>query len=661
MRRVLVTVAMLGATLPLVAVPPVAASTGRARPAAVPAAASYVVSYVPGVSIAAVDDVPSTLGVQVQARFSRVTRGFTAALTEPQLAALARNPRVARIEPNVTLRAADTQVNPPWGLDRLDQGGTPIRLDSRYSYAAGAQGASVNVYVVDSGIRTTHTEFAGRVQSGRNFALHTDPGEALPNGNVSDCSGHGTHVAGTVAGTTSGVAKKARIVPVRVLDCDGSSDLSTVLTGLDWVLAHKQNPANAGYDAVVNLSLGGPYSAVLNQAVRTLAAADIVAVVAAGNYGENLAGSSPASEASAVTVGAVDSQDVAASWSNWGVGLDVWAPGVSVTSASIASDTALTTFSGTSMAAPHVAGVVAVLRSAHPQDVAYRSTTRTMVTDRLAVLYQYPATRRAGDTASPVRLLQSPTPTSPVCSPATGFVADASGYLRTVLDPSILTGDATLTSGSIAGSGWSTRSYRWIGHGGDGVVYLIDTSGNLRWYRYDALTGHWLAGSGRPIGTGWRLGTALTAVEVSTDGTFYVVTSTGALKIYRHHGRLTGAGGWSVWTVGVGWHGPQVLAPNGDGTLYRQYGGRLYWYRHTDPEAGPVSWQGARTVGTGWRFADLLPVGNGVLYGLSPSGAVRSYRNTGFRTGVAAWDDIRSKGTVPMALGSVLDPATCTG
>ena len=517
----------------------------------------------------------------------------------------------------------------------------------------------MNLYVLDSGIRATHTEFTGRVVAGRNFAPHTNPNESLPNADTSDCDGHGTHVAGTAAGTTSGVAKKARIVPVRVLDCDGTGDLSSVLAGIDWVIAHKQSPGNAAFDAVANLSLGGSYSQTLNDAVSAMTAADVAVAVAAGNDGADLGAYSPASEPTSFTVGAVDTNDAATSWSNRGSGLEVWAPGLNISSAWYTSDSSHASASGTSMAAPHVAGVLAVLRSKYPGDTAYPDANHTSVAERIGGLYRHTVTRRPGDSLSSVHLVQTPTPASVTCATATGFTAASTGALYHLRDGAVLTGTNTLSTAGLAGTGWSRRSFTWYGNGGDGVVYLITKTGDLKWYRYDAARSRWMPRSGTRIGTGWRLGTTFQDIEVSRDGTFYAVTPSGVLKIYRHLGRLTGSAGWRVWTIGSGWRGPQVLAPNGDGTLYRQYGGALYWYRHTDPAAGPVSWQRSRVVGRGWRFADLIPAGGGLLYAVTSSGAVRSYRNTGYRTGSATWDAIRAKGSVPMALGTALDPYTC--
>ena len=242
---------------------------------------------------------------------------------------------------------AGTQGCAPWGLDRLDQRDLP--LDQLFTPAG--TGANVIAYVVDTGIRTTHTEFTGRTASGYS-AITGDP-------STDDCQGHGTHVAGTIAGTTYGVAKGATVVPIRVLDCSGSGYTSWVISGLDWI---RTNHATnfPGKRAVVNMSLGGGATKSLDDAVAALVAVNIPVVVAAGNSSANAANFSPAREPSAITVAASASNDAQASFSNFGSLVDIYAPGVGVISAGRTSDTAAATFSGTSMSAPHVAGAVAV-------------------------------------------------------------------------------------------------------------------------------------------------------------------------------------------------------------------------------------------------------------------------------------------------------------
>jgi subtilisin family serine protease len=210
----------------------------------------------------------------------------------------------------------------------------------------------VNAYILDTGIRSTHTEFAGRLRPGANFAKGK--------GGTEDCNGHGTHVAGTVGGTTYGVAKGVNLVPVRVLDCRGSGTWSGVIDGMDWVAANPTRPA------VANMSLGGGANASIDAAIDRMTKAGVTTVVAAGNETADACTKSPAAAPSAITVGATDKADTLASFSNFGGCVDILAPGVGITSAWYRSDTQTNTISGTSMASPHVAGAAALVLQGNP-------------------------------------------------------------------------------------------------------------------------------------------------------------------------------------------------------------------------------------------------------------------------------------------------------
>ena len=297
------------------------------------------------------------MGGRTEKRFTNAINGLTVKIKHKDADLLRTEPNVLSVELDQPMFALDTQTpTPSWGLDRIDQ----RALSLNNSFTASAYGAGVDVYVVDTGVSTSHTDFSGRLRSGFS-AIKDDQGS-------NDCDGHGTHVAGTAAGTTYGVAKAASIIPVRVLDCAGTGSNSGVIAGLDWMIAHH----TAGAAAVANMSLGGGISFALDAAVQNAINDGVVMAVAAGNSNIDACDSSPARAANAITVGATgaynagETTDHRSGYSNFGSCLDIFAPGTSITSAWINSSTAINTISGTSMASPHVAGVAAALLSANP-------------------------------------------------------------------------------------------------------------------------------------------------------------------------------------------------------------------------------------------------------------------------------------------------------
>ena len=310
----------------------------------------YIVQYAGEADVPAEVTRLTSQGIGVGRSYSHALRGALVTATPAQAAALSRSAGVVSVEVDAPVRITGTQQPAPWGLDRVDQ--RPLPLTGSYTWAAA--GAGVSAYVVDTGVLASHTEFAGRVSAGWT---------AVADGRGSgDCNGHGTHVAGTVAGSTYGVAKSATIVPVRVLDCTGSGYNSDVVAGLDWIAANHA----AGAPAVVNLSLGGAASAAVDTALQGVVNDGVAAVVAAGNSAVDACTSSPARLPAAVTVAASDSADRQASFSNFGSCVDLYAPGVGITSASWTSATATASMSGTSMATPHAAGAAAILLSQNP-------------------------------------------------------------------------------------------------------------------------------------------------------------------------------------------------------------------------------------------------------------------------------------------------------
>ncbi|MEU4239318.1 S8 family peptidase [Actinoplanes sp. NPDC026619] len=271
--------------------------------------------------------------------------GFHARMTAAQAARLAADPSVRYVEQDATVAPAASRVT--WGLDRLDQQTLPLSK----SFAA-PSAANVTAYVLDGGVRVTHKEFGGRAVNGWDFV----DDDAV----AQDCSGHGTHVAGTIGGATYGVAKDVKLVAVRVLGCKGSGSYSDIIAGVNWVTEHAQKPA------VANMSLGGTTSKALDDAVTRSMASGVVYAVAAGNDHRDACKQSPAHAPAVITVGATDEKDTRASFSNYGSCLDIFAPGARIVSASNGSNTATKTMSGTSMASPHVAGAAALVLGAHP-------------------------------------------------------------------------------------------------------------------------------------------------------------------------------------------------------------------------------------------------------------------------------------------------------
>ncbi len=280
--------------------------------------------------------------VNVLQSFDHAVRGFVVKADDNALAQLIADPRVAYVEENGVMSINATQTGATWGIDRVDQRNLP--LSGTYTYNRTAAG--VHAYIIDTGVLRTHSQFTGRMGNG--FDAVTAGGTG------NDCNGHGTHVAGTVGGTTWGIAKGVTIHPVRVLGCTGSGTTAGVVSGMNWVAANRVRPA------VANMSLGGGASTTIDSAVASMTAAGVTVVVAAGNNNASACNYSPARAPSAITVGSTTSTDARSSFSNFGTCLDIFAPGSSITSSWYTSTTATNTISGTSMASPHVAGAAAL-------------------------------------------------------------------------------------------------------------------------------------------------------------------------------------------------------------------------------------------------------------------------------------------------------------
>jgi subtilisin family serine protease len=326
------------------------------------------------------DDMARIYRGKVKHVYKHALNGFSVEMSEADAEAMSQDYRVAFVEEDGIMTADATQTNPPWGLDRIDQRNRPLSATYTYNWT----GSGVRAYIIDTGIRTTHTQFGSRA---------SNVFDAF-GGNGADCNGHGTHVAGTVGGSTYGVAKSALLRGVRVLDCNGSGSTSGVIAGVDWVRVNHIAPA------VANMSLGGGVSSALDTAVNNLSNAGVTIAVAAGNSNANACNSSPARAANAITTGSTTTTDARSSFSNFGTCVDIFAPGSGILSAYFTSNTATATLSGTSMASPHVAGVAALYKQANP------SASATTIRNAIVNSATTNVITNAG-TGSPNRLLYS--------------------------------------------------------------------------------------------------------------------------------------------------------------------------------------------------------------------------------------------------------------
>jgi subtilisin family serine protease len=405
---------------------------------------------------------------EVEHRYVNTVRGFSATMTREQALELSTDPAVAFVEQNRTYTTTDTQTpTPSWGLDRIDQRDLP--LNNSFTYPN--NGAGVKAYIIDTGIRTSHSAFGGRATWGVNTV----------DANNSDCNGHGTHVAGTVGGAPYGVAKGVQLVAVKVLNCAGSGTTASVVGGIDWVTGNHA----ANQPAVANMSLGGAGSDVaIETAVRNSITDGVTYAIASGNSNANACNFTPARVGEAITVNATTNADARASFSNFGTCTDVFAPGQAITSAWNTSDTATNTINGTSMAAPHVAGAAALVLGATPT-ASPATVASTLINASTPNKVANPGT------GSPNRLLfvangagpgptptPTPTPTPPPASP--GCTPAPNG--TDIAVPDLGTAEAPITVAGCAGNASATAqidvsvAHTYIG---DLVIDLVAPDGSV--------------------------------------------------------------------------------------------------------------------------------------------------------------------------------------
>ena len=414
-------------------------------------AADYIVLYDSSAKLNQALSEQQAAGNKPDDVFRSAVKGFVAPLSAAEAAKLRSDEDVLLVEKDSPVKILGQRSGSPWGLDRIDQ---RARSPLDGSISTAQDGAGVTAYIVDTGIRITHQQFSSRASVG----FDTFGGTGI------DCHGHGTHVAGTVAGSSYGVAPAASLVAVRVMDCGGSGTVSGIVAGLDWIVANHV----AGAPAVANMSIGGGYSLAENLAVQRAIDDGVTMVVAAGNENSNACGTSPASAPNALTVGATDSTDTRASFSNYGSCLDIFAPGVSILSTWYASDTSTGTLNGTSMASPHVAGAAALLLSANPlaSPAAVRSS---LLTNSTAAIVKNPGLN------SPYDLLYVGDPSVPQLPPLPAPTAPANDNFA---DAQILYSLSTRTGSNQYATRQTDEPYHGASNTFNGVTSV--------WYRWTA-------------------------------------------------------------------------------------------------------------------------------------------------------------------------------
>ncbi|WP_233563803.1 S8 family serine peptidase [Cryobacterium tepidiphilum] len=588
--------------------PPAAAASPAPSPTSTEPAARYLVRYAHGVGAAEMVSELHSHKVGIGRTFSKVMRGAAITATPAQVAGLKRSGRVAGIEPDHRVSVSGVEQPAPWGLDRIDQANLPLSG----SFSTTRSGAGVKAYVVDTGVLASHTDLAGRVAAGWT---------AVADGRgAGDCNGHGTHVAGTIAGTRYGVAKAASVVPVRVLDCAGSGYDSDVIAGLDWVASDHQ----AGTPAIVNLSLGGPASTMLDSAIQGVIDDGVTAVVAAGNSSTDACAASPARVPQALTVAATDTSDRQADFSNFGPCVDLYAPGVGITSDGISSTTATAIMSGTSMASPHVAGAAALLLEQDPGLAPTAVATRLLAMTSAGVVTSPSA-------GTPNRLLNTTaatTTTSPAPTPAPTSVPAPTSAPAVVSHPSISSGADVVAARS------------------DGVLWVYPANGKGGFLPRTQIGSNWL-GLVNGFVTDWNRDGVFDLIAQWKDGhlSFHPGKASGGFE----RARTIGSSGWAGYTLTVGtWR----KADRFPGIVAHDPAGTLWFYGNS----GGSGLSARIKVDTGWRglymtMTDFDQDGAQDILAKRSDGTLALYRSTGAgrfiaearRTiGASGWNSVNS-------------------
>jgi len=512
----------------------------------------YVVKIKPGTGTAAMSSVLTILGDDIVTSYSNVFRGFHARLSDVQVKQLVDNPAVAYVEPNYVMTITGEQVNPPsWGLDRIDQQNLPLNQ----LYIDRATGQGVTAYIVDTGVES-RPDFAARLVAGRNFSPNAN--NATDPNNTTDCNGHGTHVAGTVGGTSYGVAKQVTIVPVRVLGCSGSGTSTSLLGGLDWIISNHTGTT----PAVANFSLGfNGIAQAIDDGIQRVINDGVIVAVAAGNSSMPACNYSPARQGNAITVGSTTSTDARSSFSNYGSCVDLFAPGSSITSTwctgtGCGNYNGVRTISGTSMATPHVAGAVAVLWST---DLTRSAAT---VTSDLLASVSLGKVSNPGS-GSPNKLLYVSPGTGTAPQAPTGLTASVSGGVVTVtwtaptnVGSSPITGYTVSSSTGGGTCSWST---------GPLTCTISGLAPSSTPYTFTAVaTNQWGSSASSAASNG---------VTITTTNDFFV----GATTVTGSSGTTNSNNRWAT----VETNEPSLVYSSGSG-------GATIWFRYDAPASGPL-------------------------------------------------------------------------